>query len=581
MEPVVLFAVIGALGIGAQWLAWRLQLPGIVLMLVAGLLAGPVFGVLDPSAAFGDLLRPIVAVAVAVILFEGGLTLNVAELREVRPAVRRLVFVGAPLGWLMSALAIHYGAGLSWQSSAVFGGILVVTGPTVVTPLLRQARLKSRPASVLRWEAIVNDPVGALCAVLAFEVVVAMTGASTFAKAAEHFVIGLGVAAIAGFAAGRGIAWAFRRGHVPEYMKVPVLFGTLLAVYACTDSLLHESGLLAVTVMGVVLANADLPSFDELRRFKEHVTVILVSGVFILLAASLKWEVLAQIDWRAAVFIALIVLVARPITVAVSLAGTGMSWQEKAMVAWIAPRGIVAVAVAGLFGQRLAEKGIADGALLTPLAFALVAVTVVLAGFTIRPVARALRLVSTDVPGVLIVGANSWSISLGQALHGAGVPVLVADRNWYRLRAARTAELPIFHGEILSEAAEHNLDLNAYETLIAASDNDAYNALVCTDFAPEFGRNNVFQVGRDSDGRDGRDLPATLGGRPFAGGLRFAELSARVAKGEGFVVASATAEGDEAPAQLPIAVIHKTGLSMLGDGAPALGGEDRLLALAT
>lgn len=583
MEPVVLFALIGVLGIGAQWLAWRLQMPAIVLMLGAGLLAGPVTGLLDPAAGFGELLRPIVAVAVAVILFEGGLTLNLAELREARPAVRRLVFVGAPLGWLLSALAIHYGAGLSWQSSAVFGGILVVTGPTVITPLLRQARLKSRPASVLRWEAIVNDPVGALCAVLAFEVIAALSGASTLAKAAEHFALGLAVAGIAGYAAGRGIAWAFRRGEVPEYMKVPVLFGVVLVVYASTDSLLHESGLLAVTVMGVVLANAHLPSFDELRRFKEHVTVILVSGVFILLAASLNVEVLAQLDWRAGLFIALIVLVARPVTVALALAGTGLSWQEKTIVAWIAPRGIVAVAVAGLFGQRLVEKGVADGALLTPLAFALVAATVVLSGFTIRPVARALGLVSTDVPGVLIVGASPWSISMAEALQGAGVPVLVADRNWHRLRPARQADLPVFHGEILSEAAEHHLDLNAYETLIAASDNDAHNTLVCTDFAPEFGRTNVFQVGRETDGGSQRDLPATLGGRSFAESVRYAELAARAARGEGFVLRPVAQDWAAWRAghagDLPVAVLRKNTISMIGSSAPAVGPEDRILAL--
>lgn len=572
MEPVVLFALIGVLGIGAQWLAWRLQMPAIVLMLGAGLLAGPVTGLLDPAEGFGDLLRPIVAVAVAVILFEGGLTLNFAELRETRPAIRRLVFVGAPLGWLLAALAIHYGAGLSWQSSAVFGGILVVTGPTVITPLLRQARLKSRPASILRWEAIVNDPVGALCAVLAFEVVAALAGASTLLKAAEHFVLGLTVAAIAGYAAGRGIAFAFRRGQVPEYMKVPVLFGAVLAIYASTDALLHESGLLAVTVMGVVLANAHLPSFDELRRFKEHVTVILVSGVFILLAASLEVEVLNQLNWRTALFIALIVLIARPVTVMVSLIGTGLSWQEKAIVAWIAPRGIVAVAVAGLFGTRLAELGVADGALLTPLAFALVAATVVLSGFTIRPVARALDLVSTQTPGVLIVGASSWSVALAKAFAEREIPVLVADRNFHRLRPAREADVPVFHGEILSEAAEHHLDLNAYEILIAAGDNDAYNTLVCTDFAPEFGRTNVFQVGRTADGANNRDLPATLGGRPFAAGASFSDLAGRVAGGEVFTVSDASN-----PAALPFATLSTSGVKMLA--TPPVKAAGDILAL--
>ncbi|MEM8787130.1 MAG: sodium:proton antiporter [Pseudomonadota bacterium] len=579
MDPIVFFALVGAFGIGAQWLAWRLQMPGIVLMLAAGLIVGPGLGLLDPDATLGELLRPIVAIAVAVILFEGGLTLNFSELRETAPAVRRLVLVGAPLGWLFSTLALHFGAGLAWESSAVFGGILVVTGPTVIIPLLRQAKLKSRPASVLRWEAIVNDPVGALCAVLAFEVVAAIAGASTLLKAAEHFALGLTVAAIVGYAAGRAVAWAFRRGHVPEYMKVPVLFGAVLAVYASTDSLLHESGLLAVTVMGVVLANSHLPSFDELRRFKEHVTVILVSGVFILLAAALEREVIWQLDWRALVFILLIVLVARPLTVLLALIGTGLSWQEKAIIAWVAPRGIVLVAVAGLFGVRLEELGFADAALLTPLSFALVAATVVLSGFTIVPVARALDLVSTHVPGVLIVGASPWAVSLAQALDRAGRPVMIADRNWYRLSAVREAELPRYHGEILSEAAEHHLDLNAYQTLIAAGDNDAYNTLVCTDFGPEFGRNNVFQIGRSDDGKDARGLPRTLGGRPFANGLGHSELSRRIAQGARFDLVEPGAETpDDAK---PVAVLRKSGaLEMTRkDTVPERGEGDALLVL--
>ena len=252
LDPVFLFAVIGALGIGSQWVAWRLRIPAIVMMLAAGLLAGPGLGLINPAQEFGELFRPVIAVAVAVILFEGGLTLNYKELSETGPAVRRLVILGAPLGWLFSALAARYAAGLSWESAAVFGGILVVTGPTVIMPLLRQARLASRPAGILRWESIVNDPVGALAAVLAFEVIWAMSGAGTFAKAAQHLVIGIGVALVAGIFAGWFTAFAFRRGHVPEYMKVPVLFGLVLLTYASTDMLLHESGLLAVTVMGIV-----------------------------------------------------------------------------------------------------------------------------------------------------------------------------------------------------------------------------------------------------------------------------------------------------------------------------------------
>ena len=542
MDPVTTFAVIGALGIGSQWLAWRFQLPAIVLMLAAGIIAGPLTGLLDPKESFGDLLKPIIAVAVAVILFEGGLTLNLRSLRDAGPAVMRLVVIGAPLGWLMSSLAIRYGAGLSWESSIVFGGIMIVTGPTVIMPLLRQARMRPRPGRILKWEAIVNDPIGALAAVLAYEVVVAINTTATMAEAAWHLVQGVVVASVLGYAAGRGIASAFRRGKVPEYMKVPVLFGAVLAVYAASDAVLHESGLLAVTVMGVILANAHLPSFDEMRRFKEHATVILVSGVFILLAASLSLPQLLSVDLRTVIFVLVVVLVARPVTVLISLLGTGLPWQEKAMIAWIGPRGVVLVAVSGLFGTQLAELGIQDGEKLTTLAFALVAGTVVLHGFSMAPLSRYLGLTSDALPGLLLVGGSRWAVNMAKALEAADIPTMIADRNWFRLRAAREAGLQVYHGEILSEAAEHSLDLSLYGTVLAATDNDGYNALVGTDFGPEFGRSQVFQVGRSDEAEGKVALPATIGGRSFGQGLAYEEFARREAQGWSFRVTRLTEE---------------------------------------
>lgn len=542
MDPIVLFAMIGALGIGAQWLAWRMRLPAIVLMLAAGLLVGPGLGVMNPGVAFGDLFRPVIAVAVAVILFEGGLTLNFRELRETGTAVRRLVFFGAPLAWLFSTLSLHYGAGLSIESSVVFGGILIVTGPTVVIPLLRQARLASRPAGVLRWEAIVNDPVGALAAVLAYEVISAFMGAGTLAEAVWHLALGIAVALVAGYLAGRGIAYTFRRGLVPEYMKVPVLFGLVLAVYAATDTLLHESGLLAVTVMGIVLANAHLPSFDELRRFKEHITIILVSGVFVMLAASLEREMILSLDWRALAFVVLVMFVARPLAVMLSLIGTELSLAEKGIIAWIGPRGVVAVAVSGLFGTRLVELGIEDGAMLAPLAFAIVAATVVAHGFSIGPLARLWGLTSKSPPGVLLVGSSDWTIALGKELDAAGIPVLLTDRNYFSLWPARDQGLKVFHGEIMSEAAEHSVPMSQYGTLIAATNNDAYNALICTDFGPEFGRGNVFQIGRHEAFEGERDMPATVGGRTFGQGKSFENYASRFRDGHKFVRTNLTEE---------------------------------------
>lgn len=586
MDPIILFALIGGLGIGAQWMAWRLRLPAIVLMLLAGLLVGPGFGVMNPSAEFGELFRPVIAIAVAVILFEGGLTLNFRELRETGEAVRRLVFFGAPLGWLFSTMALYYGAGLSIESSVVFGGILIVTGPTVVIPLLRQARLAPKPAGILRWEAIVNDPVGALAAVLAFEVIASVMGHGTLAEAMWHLALGIAVALVAGWSVGKLIAYTFRGGLVPEYMKVPVLFGAVLVVYAGTDTLLHESGLLAVTVMGIVLANAHLPSFDELRRFKEHITIILVSGVFVMLAASLEREMILSLDWRALAFVLLIMFVARPLAVMLSLIGTDLTLAEKGIVAWIGPRGVVAVAVSGLFGTRLLELGIEDGAMLAPLAFAIVAATVVAHGFSISPLARLWGLTSKQPPGVLLVGSSDWTIALGKELDEAGIPVLITDRNYFSLWPARDAGIKVFHGEIMSEAAEHSVPMAQYGTLIAATNNDAYNALICTDFGPEFGRGNVFQVGRHEAIENDRDLPATLGGRTFGLGKSFENYASRFRNEHKFIRTNLTEEYpietylEERDSPEIIGIIKKSGPIEFAERGkvPATGPGDVVLA---
>lgn len=541
---VVTFALIGVLGVGSQWLAWRLRLPAIVLMLGAGVLAGPILQLIDSEQDFGDALGPMISVAVALILFEGGLSLNFAGLRDAGKAVRRLVFVGAPLGWATGALTAHYVAGLSWPVAAVFGGILVVTGPTVITPLLRQARLAARPASILRWEAIVNDSVGALFAVLAYEFAKTMARSGDLGTEVLWLAFGIVAAGVIGWISGLAAAHAFRTGLVPEYMKVPALFAAVVAVFAGTNEILEESGLLAVTIMGAVLGNASLPSIGEMRRFKEHVTVLLVSGVFVILAATLDREMLALLDWRAAAFVIAMMILARPVAIWLSLIGTNLEPQEKALVSWVGPRGVVAVAVSGFFATKLTEAGFADAAAMAPLAFALVAVTVVVHGFSVTAVARMLGLVSSERPGVLIAGASRWTAALAEALKGVEIPVLVADRNWRRLKKLRLQETPTYYGEILSEAAEHTIDLDRFGYIVAATENDAYNALVCTDFGPEFGRSNVFQLGREAEGGDDpRALPPTLGGRNlFVSGASYFDLESRITQGWVFTRTKLTEE---------------------------------------
>ena len=587
LSPVMAFALVGALGVGSQWIAWRLHLPAIVLMLVAGILVGPVAGLLDPLRDIGEITRPMISLAVAVILFEGGLTLDLHKLGDARRGVMRLVLIGAPLGWLLSTLALRYGAGLGWEASAVFGGIMVVTGPTVIAPLLRQARLARRPAQLLQWEAIVNDPIGAMAAVLAFQIVLVLHTGATASEALGHLTLGIGFATIIGLVAGYGTSWAFWRGRVPEYMKVPVLFVVLLLAFALSDSVLHEAGLLAVTIMGLVIANADLPSYEELRRFKEHATILLVSGVFILLAASLDFSTLGALNWRAGLFIAAVVLVARPLTVLVSLIGTDLPWNERLLIAATGPRGVVLVAVAGLFGERLASAGIADGALIGPLAFLLVLATVVLHGFGLAPLARYLGLAGADQPGVLFIGGSRFTAGLAECLKKAGAPVLIADPNHGHLIRARSAGIRTFYGDILSEAAEHQVELLSYRTLVAATDNDAYNTLVATDFGPEFGRDNCWQIARAKAGKSRHALPTQLGGRPFGEGRGFEGFEQLLAKGWTFRMTKLSDEftrdqwREKRPDAVLVGHLDASGAFRLtkGDTEPDLARGTRLIAL--
>ncbi|MBU3028808.1 cation:proton antiporter [Paracoccus marinaquae] len=571
LDPIQAFAIVGIAGVGAQWLAWRFRLPAIVLMLAAGLLLGPVSDIFVPARDIGAITGPLISLAVAVILFEGGLTLSFSKLADARPAVRRLVYVGAPLGWVLSSLVLVFGAGLGWEAAMVFGGIMIVTGPTVIAPLLRQARLTSRPAQVLQWEGIVNDPIGALVAVVALEIVLVLRTGVTWGEAAGQLLLGIGFAALIGIAAGWLIVQSFRRGWVPEYMKVPLLFVAVLAVFAGSDSLLHESGLLAVTVMGLMIANADLPSYYELHRFKEHATILLVSGVFILLAASIRFETLAQLSWwRAGLFVALVVMVARPLTVLISLIGTNLPMRERLLIALTGPRGVVLVAVSGVFAERLVGEGIADGGLIAPLAFVLVLVTVVLHGFTLAPLARRLGLTSGDRPGLLIVGGSIFATGLAKALEKADVNVLVTDPNRGHLRSARAAGIQTFYGDILGEAAEHNVEFLAFGTILAASDNDAYNTLVATDLAPEFGRDSIWQLARHKEDRARHVLPTQLGGRAIAGNRTLAQYLDLMAEGWIFRTTRLTEEyrlDDWRTARegaIPLAVIQNDQLWFVG-----------------
>ncbi len=493
MESSVAIAVlcVAVGGVAAQWVAWRLKLPAIVLLFAAGLLAGPGLGLIHPSQALQGTLRPLVGLAVAIVVFEGGLGLDLRELRAAGEGVLRLTAIALPISFVLGTLAAELCTGMGWGASFLYGAITVVTGPTVVLPLLRHTRLQRRAASFLKWEAIVNDPIGAMLAAIVLEVLTAEGGT---AGLAATVAVGVVFAAALGAAAAFLVRRLFTRDLVPEVLKVPILLALAMGVYAVSNVVMNEAGLVASTVFGVALANMRVPGIGELRRFKEALVVLIVSALFVTLSADLDRSVLAQLSWPVLGLTVAMLVVVRPLAITLATLRSGLSRQERALAAWIAPRGIVAAAIAGVAGLRLQGAGYGGAVLVMPSVFGLIAATMILHGFTLGPLARRLGLRLGEAPGLVIVGASPWSTALAAALHLADVPVLLVDTFPGALDPARAEGIPVLQAELLSEHGEEELAGRAADWLLAATPDDIYNGLVCTRLAPELGRERVYQV---------------------------------------------------------------------------------------
>ena len=535
MDLSLLFEImlIGFLGIGSQWLAWRFNWPAIVIMSVAGLLAGPILGIMNPEQSFGELYSPIISVAVAIILFEGSLSLNFKELRGLGKPIFRISTIGAFIAWILGSLTAHYMAGFSWAVAFVIGGLFIVTGPTVIMPLLRQSKLKTRPAKILKWEGIIVDPIGVLLAVFAFEIIAFFTIDERDATTLLVFFTTAGFAVFLGWMFGRLIGWMFESGHIPEFLKSPAVFIVVILVFTLPDELVHGTGLLSGTAMGLTLSNIGISSLNDLRSFKENISVLLISTIFIMLAASLQLETILHIFSPNIIgYVLLMMFIVRPLSIFLSTINSGLTLQEKALVGWIAPRGIVALTVSSYFAGILKDAGYEDATLITALTFGLVFFTVVAHGFTMRPLAKKLNLSLEGNPGVIIVGSNRFTVELAKSLLTTDTPVLVVDASWEDLKHARQEGVPFFHGDILSEQTEYNLDTIPYEYLIAATEQSSYNSLVCTTFMPEYGRTNVYKVDPGENEKNESSTVASVGGRSlFRKVISFDELSNMLKEG--------------------------------------------------
>ncbi|MDX1523014.1 MAG: sodium:proton antiporter [Anaerolineae bacterium] len=496
MEEHILIGLTGiaVLGIGAQWLAWRLNLPSILLLLVFGFLAGPVTGFLHPDELLGEVLFPLVSLSVAVILFEGGLSLKLSDLRQAGRAVRNLVSIGILITWVLGAVAAYFILDLSPALAVLLGAILVVTGPTVTVPLLRHIRPVGKAGLVAKWEGIVNDPIGAILAVLVFEAIVIGGLQEATASVAAGLLLTVIIGGVGGVLGGGLIVLLLKRFWIPDFLQNAFALMIVLTAFTVSNVFQAESGLLTVTVIGIVLANQKEVMIRHIVEFKENLRVLLISALFILLAARLQLSDLTILGLGSLIFLAVLTVIVRPVAVFFSTIGSELNWRERIFIAWLAPRGIVAAAVASLFSLRLVEAGNTQAERLVPIVFLVIAGTVAIYGLTLSPLARWLKISDANPQGVLIVGAHEWARAIGKALQEAGFPVLLVDPDRRAISEARLAGLPTFEASIMSEYTLDAIDLGGIGRLLALTSNQAINTLATSHFAHIFGRAEVYQL---------------------------------------------------------------------------------------
>jgi len=510
------------LGIIAQWVAWRFKLPAILPLILIGLLVGPIATLYTEDGS--KLIEPIwngekglfpgeglyyfVSLAISVILFEGGLTLKRAEISNVGPVITKLITIGTIVTFFGAGVAAHYIFGLSWQISFLFSGLIIVTGPTVITPILRNIPLKKDVSAVLKWEGILIDPIGALVAVLVFEFISVGEGQAFTQTALIEFGKIILFGTTFGFTFAHALAFAIKRDFIPHYLLNVVSLSTVLLVYVESDLFAHESGLLAVVVMGMVLGNMKLPNIKELLYFKESLSVLLISILFILLADNINISDMEFIyNWRTLALFAVIVFIIRPVGVFLSAQGSNLKFNEKLFIGWVGPRGIVAADIASLFGTKLMQRGEEGAEYITPLVFMIVLGTVLLNATTARVFAKLVGVFLKKSEGILIIGASKLSRLIGNYLRKNNRHVVLIDNNQNNVEKAKKLGLEAISANIFSDTLTDNIELNDMGYLMALTGNSDINKFAINKFQRQFGENGAFRLVNTDEVNDPENNP--------------------------------------------------------------------------
>lgn len=491
---VLSFASIPVLGVCAQIVASRFNIPSILLLLVSGFLMGPIFGLLNPEHLFGETFYPFVSLAVALILFEGGLTLKISDLKHTGKVVRNLITVGYVITCLGTMFLAHLFFGFDLKICLLLGAILAVSGPTVVTPLLRQIKVKQSLSAVLKWEGITIDPIGATVSVMIYEIILIEQASQAFNVALIIVLKTLVSGILLGSFGAAIVMILFKKKVVADFLEEALTFIVVLFVYALAGVFQSESGLLAVTIMGIVLANQKLVTTKHILTFKENITVLLLSSLFIMLAAKIELhQLLMVINTKTLLFVFSLIFIVRPICVFVSTINSKLMLTEKLFLASLYPRGIVAAAIASIFSIQLDNAGIEHAADILPITFLTIIITVTFYALIGRPIINIFRLHRIQ-KGILIAGAHPWARELGSFLMGLNFQVLFVDTNIENTLQAKQQKLKCINGNILSDSIIEMAESSGYGKLIAVTKSDEVNLLSTLKYTEIFGKNNVSRI---------------------------------------------------------------------------------------
>lgn len=600
MEGMIELASILIISVLAQWFAWKVKVPAILPLIVIGLLLGPASTFLTPDGSklldgdqifSGDLLFAFVSISVGVILFEGGLTLKLKEMRHQAGVVRNLLIFGPIITLIGGGFAAHYLLGLDYRLAFLFGALIIVSGPTVVVPILRNVRPNEQINNVLKWEGILIDPLGALMAVLVYEFIQSgqIENGETLAVLKEFFITVASGIFVGGIAA-MFLRWVLQRNRIPSYLRNIVALGLVVFAFTFAEFISHEAGLMSTTFMGIILANTRVEEFKKILSFKEDVSIILISVLFILLSSRIEVDQIEKLGANAIILFCVVIFILRPLIVWLSTLGSKFNWREKVFMSWIGPKGIVAAAVASLFSLQLTSSDNsyidpAQAELILPMTFLVIVGTVILQGGTAKPIARLLKVERADPQGFLIAGANENARFIAEFLHERGIFVILADSSKTNIREAQRRGFEVYEGNILGDSVYDDLDLTQVGKLLALTSSAEVNSLALKYFENEFQEDKLFRVTSKNElEMKDIDLPRNV---IFNGQVDYLNLAHAIRKNSNMVVDECPNNEDFQEIKkksrgkiIPMFVVHEdNSISIITRDLPTFNKGDKLAYL--